>query len=72
MLSLTRKRGQRVILRLEDGRRICVAVGSIRSGTGGRSVNLLFDCPRTISIVREELLDEDGEYRPRHAGPPSA
>lgn len=67
MLSLTRKRGQRVILRLEDGRQLYIAVGEIQARTGDREpkVRLLFDCPRTIAIVREELLDGDGELRYR-------
>lgn len=63
MLSLSRYRGERIRIRLEDNRDIWIAVGEIRGSARnyeGR-VRLLFDAPRTIQISREELLVVDEE-----------
>lgn len=54
MLGLLRRKGQRVRMRLPDGREIWVGVTDVDRGT----VYLAFDAPPDVRIVREELLDQ--------------
>jgi carbon storage regulator len=51
MLVLSRKAGERVLI----GHNIAVRVIDVQ----GNRVKLGFDCPRGVSIVREELIDRD-------------
>ena len=60
MLTLSRKAGERVLLKLPDGREIWVGVVMVKSN---RSVRLAFDAPGDVDIKREELL-----ARPGHDG----
>lgn len=50
-LILTRKPGQRVLI----GKNVWVTVLGMR----GNQVKMHFEAPKTINIVREELIDRD-------------
>lgn len=52
MLNLQRKRGERVLLLLDDGREIWLTVLSC----GNSYVNLGFEAPADVIIRREELI----------------
>lgn len=53
-LILTRKTGESIILKLEDGRQIKVTLSEIRRN----QARIAFDAPLEIEILREELTDE--------------
>lgn len=53
MLSITRTRGQKVIIPLGDGRTITI--------TASRRVRLRIEAPADIPILRDELLERAKE-----------
>jgi carbon storage regulator len=55
MLILSRKPGENIRLFLEDGREITIEVLSV----GSRAVRIGIDAPKSINIVRGELLAYD-------------
>ena len=57
-LVLSRRPGERVIVRLPDGREIRIAVVEYRRD---RQVRLALDAPDDVVIYREELRDEQGQ-----------
>jgi len=58
MLILTRRTGEAIILRLEDGRRIEIRVLGIK----GNQVRHGIECAKSIGIDREEIsLRKDAE-----------
>ena len=59
MLILTRRPGQNIKLRLEDGREITISLLGINNGEWNRLAKIGIDAPKTINIVREELLAYD-------------
>lgn len=66
MLILTRKPGENICIFLEDGREILIRVMPNRDKPYNRSsIKVGIDAPKSINIVREELLVvqlEDEEY----------
>ena len=59
MLILTRRPGQNIKLRLEDGREITISLLGINNGEWNRLAKIGIEAPKTINIVREELLAYD-------------
>ena len=70
MLTLSRKAGERVLLKLPDGREIWVSVVTVKANG---SVRLGFDAPPDVDIWREELArsghDGQSEGSPGHDAP---
>jgi carbon storage regulator len=58
MLALTRKEGERIYI----GNDIVVTVCRIK----GDKVRLLFDAPKDVLVLREELLKRTTRVIPRH------
>ena len=61
MLVLQRKVGERIICRLEDGREIVFLLVRLCSGQQAR---IGIEAPRTVTILREELITE-GRDQPK-------
>lgn len=56
MLVLGRKCGERVVLRMPDGREVVVTLAETARGADGKGKALLgFDAPADVVIYREEL-----------------
>ncbi len=51
MLVLSRRIGERLILRKKNGEKVVITVADIR----GRQVRIAIEAPRNIEIIREEL-----------------
>ncbi len=60
MLALGRKPGEEVVINAHRAAEIRVKVGRLRSG----NVQLLFDAPTDVQILRRELLDRVRELPP--------
>lgn len=56
VLALSRRRNEKILLRTPDGTVVALTVLEIR----GDKVRLVFDAPRTVEIVREEVLQRSG------------
>lgn len=52
MLVLSRKRGEKLIVTLPDGRKIEIVVGKV----AGQRVTLAIDAPRDVPVKRSELV----------------
>lgn len=57
MLVLTRKRQEKIIVTLEDGRTITLQLVDVRH----RAARIGIVAPRSIAIMREEIMDSDEE-----------
>lgn len=58
MLVLTRTMGS--LTRLTDtttGTEILIKIGLIKAGAAGRSVQLMFDAPKHVVIMRDEAIN---------------
>ena len=53
MLNLSRRKGEIIVIRLEDRREIEVIVTKV----SGKKIQLGFVAPRSIEILREEIKD---------------
>lgn len=60
MLTLTRLRGERVILSLPDGRKVTIEVSQIDH----QKCRLVFDAPQDVVIDREEVYHRKLQERP--------
>lgn len=52
MLILGRTPGQKIVIKLEDGRKLFIIMRDI----SGNQAKIGIEAPKTINIVREELL----------------
>jgi sRNA-binding carbon storage regulator CsrA len=54
-LTLSRRIGERLIIRLEDGREVVIRLESTTRGRDGGSARLLIQAPRSVQVSREEI-----------------
>lgn len=64
-LALSRKANETVIIKLEDGRTIEVTLAKIQN----ERVRLVFKAPKSINIIRKEVLCRSG-FETEKSGPP--
>lgn len=61
-LRLSRREGELIYVTFQDGSEGTVAVKGINRMRGGRPyVDLVFDFPKAVKLVRAELLEADPE-----------